>query len=224
MGKIKTWILVLCLICDWGSGFGQSLLSFQQPELPTITKARMELVELAVSQVGVRELTGNNDGKQVELYLRSVGLEKGQPWCAAFLAWLHDKKGIPNPQSAWSPDWFKSNVVYDRFDLNEIGFTARPGQVFGIYFASKKRISHVGLIINQTSQHYETVEGNTSLLGYVDFRKLTDEQKERERESIWVARKIRNRRDIAKISDFVGGAEIQQGWKQHNIKSKIILR
>lgn len=221
MGKIKIGLLVLCLVCGWSCGSGQSLLSYEQPELPATEKAREELTELALSQVGVRELTGNNDGKEVERYLHSVGLKKGQPWCAALMAWLHNELGIPNPESAWSPDWFRSNVVYDRFDKNQVDFVARKGQVFGLYFVSKKRIAHVGMIVGQSPQHYETVEGNTSLLGFVDLSLLTDEQKELERESIWVAHKIRNRRDIAKVSDFVGGEEIRKGWKLKGYKSTL---
>lgn len=42
---------------------------------------------VAVSQVGVRERTGRNDGPQVESYLRSVGLGKGHPYCQAAQYW-----------------------------------------------------------------------------------------------------------------------------------------
>ncbi|MCU0383758.1 MAG: hypothetical protein MUF68_06795, partial [Cyclobacteriaceae bacterium] len=34
------------------------------------------------SQLGVREATGKNDGKAVEMYLATVNLTKGYPWCA----------------------------------------------------------------------------------------------------------------------------------------------
>ena len=43
------------------------------------------IAETYTSQIGVREATGRNDGKQVELYLKSVGLGKGYAWCAAFV-------------------------------------------------------------------------------------------------------------------------------------------
>lgn len=39
------------------------------------------------AQLGVRELTGNNDGIEVEAYLRSVGLKKGNPYCQAGQYW-----------------------------------------------------------------------------------------------------------------------------------------
>ena len=38
-------------------------------------------------QVGVVEKTGNNDGVMVERYLKSVGLSKGNPYCAAGQYW-----------------------------------------------------------------------------------------------------------------------------------------
>jgi hypothetical protein len=41
----------------------------------------------AITQVGTREKTGNNDGYKVEQYLGSVGLTKGNPYCAAGQYW-----------------------------------------------------------------------------------------------------------------------------------------
>jgi hypothetical protein len=41
----------------------------------------------AISQVGVREKTGKNDGFKVEQYLKSVGSFKGDAYCAAGQYW-----------------------------------------------------------------------------------------------------------------------------------------
>lgn len=41
----------------------------------------------AIAQVGVREKSGRNDGYMVEQYLKSVGLSKGNPYCAAGQYW-----------------------------------------------------------------------------------------------------------------------------------------
>ncbi|MBU3741507.1 MAG: hypothetical protein FGM24_04385 [Candidatus Kapabacteria bacterium] len=38
-------------------------------------------------QVGVTEATGRNDGAEVEQYLRSVNLGRGNPWCYALQYW-----------------------------------------------------------------------------------------------------------------------------------------
>jgi hypothetical protein len=66
-----------------------------------------------LSQVGVRERTGRNDGVEVEAYLRSVGLGKGYPWCAAFTNWCLLQAGGTPPKSGYVPVWFpKDKIVY----------------------------------------------------------------------------------------------------------------
>lgn len=45
-------------------------------------------IAIASTQVGVKELTGKNDGVEVESYLKSVGLGKGYAWCMAFVYWV----------------------------------------------------------------------------------------------------------------------------------------
>lgn len=47
------------------------------------------------SQIGVKEATGNNDGLQVERYLASVGLKKGNPYCQAGQYWCFLQVGKP---------------------------------------------------------------------------------------------------------------------------------
>jgi hypothetical protein len=44
------------------------------------------IIAIAQKQLGIREATGNNDGPQVEAYLATVGLKKGELWCAVFLS------------------------------------------------------------------------------------------------------------------------------------------
>jgi hypothetical protein len=48
----------------------------------TVTEAALAI---ATEQLGVHEAGGSNRGEKVELYLASVGLLPGQPWCAAAL-------------------------------------------------------------------------------------------------------------------------------------------
>jgi len=149
---------------------------------------RTKLIEVASSQIGVKERTGHNDGKQVEKYLRATGLGKGNAWCAAFITWCHEQANIPNPKSAYCPDWFKSNVVYERNALNIWVYTFKKGQVFGLYFEAKRRVAHVGILEGETKFSYETIEGNTDADG--------------SREGDGVYKKIRNKRSIYIISDY----------------------
>lgn len=175
MGTHKNWLVLVFLCWGWNCFAGSPLL-------------REKVIRTAESQLYVREKTGKNDGKEVERYLRNVGLGKGYAWCAAFVAWCHDQNSIPNAQSAYSPDWFRSNVVYERMRLENMGFISKPGQVFGLYFESKGRVAHVGMITGETKFSYTTIEGNT------------DDGGSREGDGVYA--RIRNKRSIYVIADY----------------------
>lgn len=44
-------------------------------------------LSVATGEIGVRERTGNNDGERVAMYLASVGLVQGNPYCYAGQYW-----------------------------------------------------------------------------------------------------------------------------------------
>lgn len=58
-------------------------------------------VEIARAELGVHEEGGNNRGPRVEEYLRAVGLEPGNAWCAAFVFYVFreasKRAGLVNP-------------------------------------------------------------------------------------------------------------------------------
>lgn len=114
------------------------------------------------SQIGVREATGRNDGKQVEAYLKVVKASKGSSWCAAFVAWCFEQCNLKHAASAWSPSWFPANkVIWKQGKGREPG----AGNVFGIWFNNKNRIAHVGFIDEWHGKYAITVEGNTNEAG-----------------------------------------------------------
>lgn len=132
------------------------------------------------SQIGVREV-GWNAGERVELYLKSVNLAKGNPWCAAFVVWCCLQCSIDIVLSGYSPNLFPKKHIVN---------VARPGDVFGIYFANKGRIAHVGFIDEVRLNSYVTVEGNTG----------SDNYGQGTREGDGVYRKVRLKKQIYKIS------------------------
>jgi hypothetical protein len=140
-----------------------------QAEVPkvivvTAKKVYPDITTVYLSQVGARELTGKNDGKQVEKYLRSVGLKKGYAWCAAFVRWCFDTAGIKTSingaaASAHNP---KDLVYFHGKQLKE----PEPGDVFTLWFNSLGRIAHTGFYhARVNSSVYESVEGNTNEAG-----------------------------------------------------------
>jgi len=126
------------------------------------------------------EATGKNDGPAVEQYLAYTGNQKGEAWCASFVSWVFGKAGYAAPRTAWSPALFpKARQVK----------LARPGTVFGIYFSSKKRIAHAGLVERKQGNWIYTIEGNTSVDG--------------SREGDGVYRKLRHARTIAAYANWL---------------------
>ncbi len=121
----------------------------------------LTLRQIYTSQIGVREKTGKNDGKEVEMYLKSVGLGKGYAWCSAFVHWCLDSAKIRNTVTAWSPSAVNvNNYVYraQRFDKEPIS-----GDVFTLYYTSLGRIGHTGFFDERINgKTFYSVEGNTN--------------------------------------------------------------
>jgi hypothetical protein len=146
------------------------------------------LISTYRSQIGVTESGEcNNCGDQVAAYLRTTGFDQPVAWCAAFVSWSHKQADIETVSSAWSPAWFpESRVIYTRYAKSRD--SPRSGDVFGIYYTSKKRIAHVGFIDqwDYGGDYCITVEGNTNKAG--------------SRDGDGVYRKRRLKRQIFKVS------------------------
>ena len=122
----------------------------------SLTRRRAHLVDIAKAELGVRELTGHNDGLRVSIYLNTVKLKVGQPWCAAFISWVFQQAGEAYPRSGWSPDLFIPKVRSKE---------PLPGNLMGIWFANLNRIAHVGLVEKRESDWVLSIEGNTNIAG-----------------------------------------------------------
>lgn len=171
---------------------------------------RDQVQMIYIAELGVREKTGNNDGPKVEEYLRYVGLQKGDPWCAAFVCWVFDQAGVVNLRTGWSPALFpKDKIVWNRNNVSGagkgVGVAGRQvegrsvagaakrlpekGDVFGIWFPDKGRIAHVGFVDTWGEKWVITVEGNTNEAG------------SREGDGVW--RKRRLVQSVYQVSDFI---------------------
>jgi len=178
----KNLYLFICLLLfDFGLGYAQSGHTFS-----TINRNKVTLTY--TSQIGVRELTGNNDGKAVETYLHYCGLSKGEPWCAAFVCWTYGQNNVPNPRSGYCPDLFKSKYIIWSRSSKKNQLPAN-GDIFGLYFVDKKRIAHTGFVDKWTTTQVYTVEGNTNQAG--------------SREGDGVYRKIRLSRQIYAVARYI---------------------
>lgn len=120
--------------------------------------------------IGVKELTGNNDGEAIVAILKSCGINIPAPWCACFLhQGLLDigLNGGPTFQPAFTPRWFQQpeRIVWTR-DINSIKEHWQKGWVGGIYFRKLGRVGHVAAVLEDFGDGYVlTIEGNSNSQG-----------------------------------------------------------
>jgi len=219
-----TWIFLFCFNLLGYGGNGQPLVIENYPKIEQVTESRIQLLEIANSQVGVRELTGNNDGIEVETYQNAVNIPKGSAWCVAFVVWCHLQicSDFPIPITGWSPALFNRNLVYHKNHIRISEWIPRGGEVFAWYSRHKKRIAHAGIIEKKWSKHYHTIEGNTSLMGAITKAlNLSDSEIEQlQREGIWVVKKIRKPGEIYAAADYIGFEEIEIALKNQTINDE----
>ena len=167
---------ILDVRCKRGNGRCGISAEFHNAQLTT----RNKIIGIANSQIGIRELTGHNDGAKIEAYLKATKLGKGNPWCAAFVSWVFKQSGLPKPRTAWSPDLFP---------LARQTLMPKSADILGIYSVKLKRIAHCGVVERRQNNWIISIEGNTNLEG--------------SREGDGVYRKWRHIRTIAKFANWV---------------------
>jgi hypothetical protein len=103
----------------------------------------------SASKLKVRELTGRNDGVEVEAFLKVTGNRKGDAWCGAFQAAGQKACALPFPAGAGgSYNWFKDKgrTYYVRNLRGSID-SVQPTHKVGFYYANLGRIGHIGLVV-----------------------------------------------------------------------------
>lgn len=117
---------------------------------------REQFIEVAKSQVGVRE-TGNNNVKYNTWYYGREVSGDGYAWCDVFVSWCANETGILNsfvPREAYVPytvNWYKSRGLYHTKD-----YTPKEGDL--AIFTNE---SHIG-IVEYYDGRTHTIEGNKS--------------------------------------------------------------
>lgn len=119
---------------------------------------------IAIKNVGVTEKPkGSNSGPEVDIYLKSIGLGKGYPWCMAFVYWCVNTAckdlNRPNPLvktggvlRQWNETTLRKLTVRDR--------AIKPGDIFIMEF--RKGMGHTGFVEKVTGGLVYTIEGNTN--------------------------------------------------------------
>jgi hypothetical protein len=151
MATTRFLLGIICYACTGSLAMSESTLLKIIPD--QVSGARQRLIHVARQELGVRELTGHNDGLRVEEYLKLVKLKKGNPYCAAFVSWVFAQAGYPMPRTAWSPALFPDTRLTQ---------VVLPGDIFGVYFPEYGRIAHVGIVERLDGDYCISLEANTN--------------------------------------------------------------
>lgn len=140
---------------------------------PEPSELALAALAVAESKVGVHEVPRNsNKGKEVEMFLKSVGLGKGYAWCAAFVYWCFGQAAgnfkieNPLPKTGGVLDHnnkAKAAGVKRLLDTEKV--LVQPGDIFIMQFAGGR--GHTGIVesVDLKNKRVFCVEGNTNEQG-----------------------------------------------------------
>lgn len=122
------------------------------------------ILSIANSQVGVAEQPkGSNSGPEVNAYLSSVGLGKGNAWCMAFVYWCVNtacaEDGTKNPLLKTGGVLRQWNETTCR-KVPKTSQGIKPGDIFIMEFS--KGAGHTGFVEKVANGMVYTIEGNTN--------------------------------------------------------------
>lgn len=148
---------------------------FAQPTRAVQAANAKRVLAWSATQLGVRELTGRNDGPQVEAYLKVTGNRKGDSWCGAYQAAAQKACRLPFPNGAGgSYNWFKlpSRTYYVR-GVRGSTDSLKAGHNVGFYYVNLKRVGHIARLVapgravrkGRPARVWYTNEGNTGTGG-----------------------------------------------------------
>jgi hypothetical protein len=162
----------------WAALFGPGAV-FASADFDRDAPMRQLVVDIAASQIGVVEQPhGSNRGPEVDVYIRSAGLDPAAgnfPWCVCFLYWVFNQaakiKGVENPLpktagviALWTLARRTDAQIVHKSEVS--GQMVKPGMIFALDLGGGK--GHAGLVIDVSGDHIITIEGNTNPGGSSD--------------------------------------------------------
>lgn len=129
-------------------------------------------IDYALDYVGLTERTGNNDGTQIEIWQRAVGVSKGANWCAVFVSAMLTKAHVkyPSIRSALAKKFITNKSINARqvYFYNKI----IPMGYILIWTHGQTWKGHTGFVLNWKGKSGRTVEGNCQNSVKIMYRKI----------------------------------------------------
>ncbi|MBS9775009.1 MAG: TIGR02594 family protein [Tenacibaculum sp.] len=133
----------------------------------------MKHIDLALSQVGIKEITGKTDNPEVLKYFNELGydgtkLHDETSWCSAFANWVCKRAGLPYTGKLTARSWL---------NVGERVYTPKMGDIAVFWRESPESWKgHVAFFIRETPNWVYVLGGNQSdqvkISAYPKFRLL----------------------------------------------------
>lgn len=115
-----------------------------------------KILEIALSQFGIREWVGKEHNPEVMKYFSETGFSNipndETSWCSAFMMWCIMKANLPHTNSLLAKSWLKWGIGVVEPELGDVVVFWRidPNGPYG----------HVGLFIRKTNEFIWVLGGN----------------------------------------------------------------
>lgn len=117
----------------------------------------MKLIELLLSQIGIKEFTGKKDNPEVLKYFNGIGFDGNKlkdetAWCSAFVNWIAFQMHLPMSGKLNARSWLS---VGEKVDTPEIGDVV-------VFWRENKNSwkGHVAFYINENNGFIYVLGGN----------------------------------------------------------------
>lgn len=146
--------------------------SHAQPSRAVQAANGKRLLAYAASKTYVRELTGNNDGPEIDAWCRALGIPLRSFWCGAYQAGVQRACKLPYPSAAGGARYWtlkNSPRTYYIQGLRGSPDSIKPAHIVTYYYANLGRVGHVGRTVapgravrkGRPARVWTTNEGNT---------------------------------------------------------------
>lgn len=150
-------VLIMISFCN--------LNSMHKYELHAQEKMITESEAVAISQIGIVEKTGRNDGEEIEKYLTLFSFPEGTPYCAAGVYWCYyevfrkwNYLEIPVPKTAVASEMY----YYAKRKGTKTGYNAKRNDLI-VWKMKNSYKGHIERIVEiQNAGWIKTIGFNTS--------------------------------------------------------------
>lgn len=121
---------------------------------------KQKVIDIAIKEIGYSEFPENSNKTK---YGKWFGLD-GVPWCGMFVSWVYHHAGFPLGNIGFAKGFAGCQTAVAYFTkTKQVVKTPKPCDIVFFDWNGDGRFDHVGIVVRVTGDHFETIEGNTSL-------------------------------------------------------------